>query len=98
MKIDSEKWEAAFKSFTENPGWAAYYNNAPSDECKDYIKFTFYSSEYNEPKDRDERKQLRDFFYSKLGVKDWKYIMDHAGNSPLRAVCQAYIDKLSQKA
>ena len=96
MGIDKKKMESAFQLYMKNPSWRDYYNNAPSEDCKNYIRFGWYRSQYGEPKDPEEFKKLRDLYWNKLSIKDWEYIRDHAGNSPFRKVCSDKIRELSK--
>ena len=94
MKVDDKKVEEAFVEYMENPAWKRYYENAPTDECRQYIKFNWYRSKFGEPKDVEEFKRLRNDYWSKLSVEDWEYIMENVGNSPFRAVCKEHISRL----
>lgn len=92
--IDKKKMQTAFEAFMANPSWKRYYEGAPSDACKRYIKFTWYRSKFDEPKDPKEFIKLRDEHWDALSVEDWQYIMDNIGNSPFRKVCKEKIAKL----
>ena len=92
--MDKKKEKMAFEEYMKNPSWEKYYNGAPSEECKEYIRFGWYRSKFGEPTDPDEYKKLRDSVWEKLSVEDWEYIMDHVGNSPFRKVCKEQIAKL----
>ena len=95
--IDKKKEKIAFDAFMKNPSWERYYKNAPSEECREYIRFVWYGSKFDEPKDPDEYKKLRDSVWGKLSVEDWEYIMDHVGNSPFRKICKENIDRLKRE-
>ena len=97
MGIDKEKLKIAFDEYMENPAWAEYYNNAPSDNCKRYIRFNWFRSKYGEPEDIEEFKKLRDSYWDKLSIEDCEYIREHVGNNPFRKVCSDKIKELKSK-
>lgn len=75
-----------FDYFMENPYWKSVYENAPSDECREYYKimFEYFSFETDEEdeagiKDADER--LMELMLTR---EDAEYIEDHAGGSIAR--------------
>ena len=97
MKIEKEKWDSAFDEYMKNPSWENYYSNAPSEECKKYIRFNWFHSKYGEPEDVEEYKKMREQFWEKLSIEDWKYIKEHVGNSPFRKICSQKIKELQTK-
>lgn len=94
--MDKKKVKEAFDEYMKNPSWEKYYESAPSEECKEYIRFGWYRSKFGEPKDVDEYIKLRDTVWDKLSVEDWEYIMEHVGNSPFRKVCKERIARLKE--
>jgi hypothetical protein len=75
-----------FDYFMENPYWKSVYENAPSDECREYYKimFEYFSFETDEEdvagiKGADER--LMELMLTR---EDAEYIEDHAGGSIAR--------------
>ena len=88
-------YEKGFKEFMKNPGWAEYYENAPTQAVKDYIraKFeydAFFTSDENievEDKELEKselckalNKQLDDSL-QKITKKEFQYIVDNASPS-----------------
>ena len=57
-----------FKSWLDNPHWAAYYNDAPSEMCKKRVMLDFYYSDMED----DEAAEAMDQIEKKLALNDWK--------------------------
>lgn len=74
-KMDDKKEKKSFEAFMKNPAWKKRYEEAPTKECKDYYRFTFYFSKYYDPEeDNGEFEEMRDYYYNQLSADDWKYI------------------------
>ena len=80
--LDWEKFRGNLSEWLENPFWAAYYWNAPSDLCREFIALEFYYSEYEEEETGEEMDRLEE----RLGVSDLRYLMNHCGNNPRKGV------------
>ena len=98
MAVDKKKMDEAFQRYMKNPAWKREYENAPSKECKEYLRYTYYSSQYYDP-DADDAKDFDDLqqqVESKMNVQDWEYIKSTVGNSPFVAYCNKKIKELQQ--
>lgn len=66
-----------FDVFMKNPYWECYYNNAPSEVLKKYIKIEFENNPFVvdqiDPDYAKKRKALSDLFSN----EDWQYLIDH---------------------
>ncbi len=97
FKYDQEAMIQAMALFMKNPAWKTHYEDAPTEACKDYIRFIWYSSRYDEPEDVEEFKKLRDAYWSKLGVEDWEYLKKTHPGSPFTKLCNERIAELKKK-
>ena len=66
----------------ENPYWAAYYNGAPSDRCREFIALEFRYSEYED----EETGEAMDAAEDGLDTEDLRYLMEHCGNNPRKGI------------
>ena len=75
-----------FDYFMENPYWKSVYENAPSDECKEYYKimFEFFSFETDEEDAAGIKGANERLMELMLTREDAEYIEDHAGGSIAR--------------
>ena len=89
----SEKTEKALKTFLKNEHWKEYYETAPSDECREYIKREFVGSLYGNAGEESDRKALE----PTLSADDWRHLMKYAGNNPFRPYCRKKIAELESK-
>ena len=96
FKVNGKKMDLAVKSFMANPFYKKEYEDAPSDVCKEYIKFRWYWSKYNEPSD-EEYAEYRERLWDKFTVDDWKYIQSLSVGTPLWSVCKKHIETLKNK-
>lgn len=96
---EKEKMEKAVEKATKHPYWKKMYENAPSEESKDYIRYTFYSSEYYDPdaEDAAEFDKLQEKVESALKAEDWEYLKGMSPNSPFVGYCNQRIKELSGK-
>lgn len=75
--------EEAWKRFLANPYWKKYYDEAPSEECKEYIKWIFICSDVAElPEEYD--KQLKSA-EENLYYSDLEYLIEHEENAMARS-------------
>ena len=87
---DREEVREILEETMENPFWAAYYNDAPSDRCKEYIALEFYYSEYED----DETARALDQMENDLAIEDWKHLLKYSGNNPGRGKIAKRITEL----
>lgn len=98
MGMDKEKEKKSFEAFMKNPSWKRIYDGAPSDACKEYYRYVFYSSKYYDPdaEDASEFDEMQEHYYGKLAIPDWEYIKKNAGNSPFVRYCDERIAALKK--
>ena len=74
----------------ENPYWAGYYREAPSQVCKDYIALQFLYSDKGEDELAFELDLMEDF----LSLDDWKHLLKYSAPGPERGKILKRIRKL----
>ena len=92
-----EKMDKALEKALKNKSLKNVYEKAPSEECKDYLAYTFYSSEYYDPdvEDVETFDRIQDQVESRLAAEDWKYLKKLSPNSPFVGYCDQKIKELS---
>ena len=90
--VDENKVQESVAEFLENPYWAKYYNEAPSDVCKRYIALEFYFSDSEDEEAADEMDSLE----NELNLADWQHLLKYCGNNPRRVVIAEKIKALSE--
>jgi len=90
--VDANKVRENLEEWLENPHWAAYYNDAPSDKLKEYIALDFYYSETEE----EEAAETMDAIEPELSIEDWKHLLKYSGNTPARAKIMKKIVELEK--
>ena len=58
----------------KNPSWAEYYNDAPSQKCREYISAMFYASETEE----EEAFEAMDKLEETLTKEDLTYLYNNS--------------------
>ena len=102
IKTDKEtmkRIEDTLKQTIKNPYWKKEYDEAPSDECKDYLKFTYFFSKHYDPDADDAEKfdEIQKQVESALSAEDWAYLKKMAPSSPFVAYCDENIKRLAGK-
>jgi hypothetical protein len=92
--IDKEKKSKALEAYLKNPYWKGQYENAPSEECKEYLLYTFCSSKYEGPDGDAEFDEWRKSAEDGLSVGDWEYLKKMLPNSPFVGYCDKKIKAL----
>jgi len=98
IKADKKKVEDALQKAIKNEFWKKQYENAPTDECKEFLKFSFYNSEYYDP-DAEDAKDFDEYqeeVESKLNAEDWEYLKKMLPNSPFVGYCDSKIKELTK--
>ena len=72
--IDTQAVRENLDEWLKNPSWKEYYDAAPSQKCRNYIKMDFYASETEEEEAFEELDRL----LKELGDYDLKYLYDNA--------------------
>jgi len=96
---EKEKMEKAVQKALKHPYWKKMFEEAPSEESKDYIRYTFYSSEYYDPdaEDAADFDKLQEQVESKLNAEDWEYLKGMSPNSPFVGYCNQRIRELAKR-
>ena len=95
--VDVSALSEAVAKFKENPYWAKYLNEAPSDKSKEFIKYNFYYSTIDDDdKDIDEVVEKLDSFEDELGLEDWKYLLKYNKGNQFGEICKEKIKELSE--
>lgn len=96
---EKEKMDKAVEKALKRPYWKKLFDGAPSEECKDYIRYTFYASEYYDPdaEDATDFDKLREQVESRLKAEDWEYLKTVSPNSPFVGYCNQRIKELTKK-
>ena len=74
----TDEVKECLKEWLENPAWAEYYNDAPTDLCKEFIALEFYYSDTEDEETLAEMEKLKEGF----NVADYKHLYKYAGNGP----------------
>ena len=90
MELD-EMIKKALDLFLANPYWKEYYDNAPSEACREHIELDFVYSTFFGPDSIDE---LNEAIEEQFTLEDWKYLYKYAGNNPFKSTCRAKIKEL----
>ncbi len=93
FEYNEKKLKRAISAFLKNPMYKEIYGNAPSEECKRYWEYLFYTSEYDDIPMKSEI-ELRDKTYGDLTLEDWKYIKKYT-RGPMLGVIDRYMKALS---
>ena len=89
----AEKTEKALEQFLKNDYWKEYYDTAPSDECREYIKREFVGSIYPDAGEEGNARALE----PTLSADDWRHLLKYAGNNMFRPYCKKKIAELESK-
>ncbi len=81
----------AVEFFRKNPYWAKALDDAPSDLSRRHLELEFYASMYDVDDYVDEMKDIEE----EMGIEDWKYLIQFAGNNPGRRKYTRAIERLS---
>lgn len=76
-----ERLEKAVQIFSKNEYWKEYYENAPSELCKEHIACEFSYSEFSVPADLERGHEIE----PDLTKDDWKYLLSYAANNQYAA-------------
>ena len=69
-----------FDTFMENPYWKKYYENAPSDALKEYIRFEFENNPYVSEKRADNYEEEKAKITARFTGEDRQYLIDNTTN------------------
>lgn len=85
MAISKEEKNKAIRRYSTNAYWKAYYDDAPSALCKEYVALHFCASAGIK---RDEANKEMDALETRLSKADWAHLYQYAGNNPFGAKCK----------
>ncbi len=69
------------REWLENPYWKKYYEEAPSDSCRQYIALDF---RYSDTEDEGIAEEM-DALLEKLRAEDLLHLAAYVGNNPQKA-------------
>ena len=72
----------ALKEWLENPTWRKYYEEAPSEKCREYITLEF---RYSDTEDEEIAEEM-DALLETLGAEELRHLAAYAGNTPQRTI------------
>ena len=87
MQDDMEKTLVAW---LKNPSWRKYYEEAPSEKCREVIALEFLYSDGEEEEVLERMERLEE----ELEVEDWKYLYKYCGNNPRKKAIHDRIVKM----
>ena len=96
-KEKKKEMDRAVEKALKHPYWKSQFEDAPSEECKDYLRFTYYFSECYDPEAEDAElfDKIQEYAERKLSAEDWRYLRGMAPNSPFAGYCEQKIKELS---
>ena len=77
----------------ENPHWKKYYEEAPSDTCRQYIALDF---RYSDTEDEEVAEEM-DALLEKLRAEDFRHLAACAGNNPQKAAFLKRAEELEKR-
>ena len=83
----------ALKEWLENPHWKKYYEEAPSDQCREYIALEF---RYSDTEDEDIAEEM-DALLETLSAEDLRHLAAYAGNTPQRAALLKRAEEMEKR-
>ena len=92
MKTEKER---ILEKWLENPSWREYYEEAPSDRCRELIALEFMYSEdgYSDEETEEILREIRRTEET-LGLADWKHLFRYCGNNPRKKTIHDRIAEL----
>ena len=89
MKTELEK---NLEEWLENPFWRGYYEQAPSEKCREFIALEFCYSEYEE----EETAEAMDRIEENLGIEDLRHLLKYVGHNPRKGYLAKRIAELEE--
>ena len=81
------------QEWLENPTWRKYYEEAPSDQCREYIALEF---RYSDTEDEEIAKEM-DALLETLRADDLRHLVAYAGNNPQKAAFLKRAEELEKR-
>ena len=83
----------ALKEWLENPTWRKYYEEAPSEKCREYIALEF---QYSDTEDEEIAEEM-DALLETLKAEDLRHLAAYAGNNPQKAAFLKRAEELEKR-
>ena len=77
----------------ENPHWKKYYEEAPSDTCRQYIALDF---RYSDTEDEEVAEEM-DALLETLRPEDLRHLAAYAGNNPERVALLKRAEEIEKR-
>ena len=90
---DRDEVRAILEDTLENPYWAAYYHDAPSDRCREFIALEFYYSEYEDEDTGEEMDRIE----AVMDAAELRHLLKYCGNNPRKKALHDRIESLTPK-
>ena len=85
-----------FDTFMENPYWRKQYEDAPSENLKEYYRIVFDTSGFITGEQHDNKQATKRLEALPLSIPDIEYLMMYSGSEMARAFYKKYADKLKE--
>ena len=92
--IGKNEIQSTLQDWLRNPSWKEYYDEAPSDRCREFIALEFYYSDTEDEKAAQEMDRIE----AELNVEDLQHLAKYAGNNPRKAALLRRIETLQKKS
>ena len=79
---DREQAGEALREYLENPYWEAYYRDAPSDRCREFIALEFFYSGHEDEKTGE----AMDLIEEQMDAVELRHLLKYCGNNPRKRV------------
>ena len=83
----------ALKEWLENPYWKKYYEEAPSEKCREYIALEF---RYSDTEDEEIAEEM-DALLETLRAEDLRHLAAYTGNNPERAALLKRAEEMEKR-
>ena len=82
--------QTLLKEWLENPYWQEYYEQAPSEKCRELIALEFMYSEFGTDEIIHEMEEVE----KELCLVDWQHLYRYCGNNPRKKMIRDRIREL----
>ena len=87
---------SGFEKFMQNPYWKEYYESAPTEKLKSYIRYIFEDSaceDENNDQYGEKAIEIRETF----DENEWQWLIDHTVNNMARSFYKKKFEQLKNK-
>lgn len=81
------------REWLENPYWKKYYEEAPSDQCREYIALEF---RYSDTEDEEIAEEM-DALLGMLKAEGLRHLAAYAGNNPERVALMRRAEEMEKR-